>query len=175
LEATVAIKLTKKQQRIQAQFVEKLEEAQNELQSEVHDFNEARNDLFEGVQEAFQAYQEAIQTYNAEVEDLINQGIDEKVCAYNELVQEANGWIEETSSDFQNQFDEKSERWQESEKGDLAADYINSFEIVLEEVEMPTLEPAEEPDITEPAEEIEVEFSEGYEALSELVVSPGEM
>jgi len=53
---------------------------------------------------------------------------------YNEMVQEAHGFIEDIISERENEFDDKSERWQEGDRGQAARSWIDSLQESLDEL-----------------------------------------
>lgn len=54
--------------------------------------------------------------------------LETKVAAYNEVLQEARGFVEDIASERRGQFDDKSEKWQEGDKGQAAGEWIDAFE-----------------------------------------------
>jgi uncharacterized coiled-coil DUF342 family protein len=89
--------------------------------------------------------QEAVEEYNGHVQ------------AYNELVNEANGFRSDVASRLQGEYDDKSEKWQESDEAGSAQEFIDAwegFEIeVLGETSVPELE-AEQPNDLDSFEEL---------------------
>jgi hypothetical protein len=53
---------------------------------------------------------------------------------YNDVVENLNNFIEDQRSQMQNYFDGRSEKWQESDKGDAYQNWIDAWEIVIDKV-----------------------------------------
>ena len=63
---------------------------------------------------------------------------DEKnfdVVKYNEAIQNLNSFIFEIREEMQMYFDDKSEKWQESDKGFAYQEWIENWEVEFEEIE----------------------------------------
>lgn len=126
----MAFKLTKAEKTQKAELATKLEEAKDKLLAEIASYNEKLAELGEPVQAA--------------------------VEAYNDAVQAAKNFADDIASSRQDEFDEKSERWQESDNGCNAQEFINAWEGVDDseaEVELPE-------EIAEPDLDVSEEFSE---------------
>jgi hypothetical protein len=54
---------------------------------------------------------------------------------YNEAIQNLNSFIAETRDEMQMYFDERSDKWQESEKGTYYQDWIDNWDVEYDEVE----------------------------------------
>jgi chromosome segregation ATPase len=65
----------------------------------------------------------------------IEAAVNEKIADLNALVEEANSLREEIEADAQNYYDEKSEKWQEGERGSAYNDWISSWQDEVEEIE----------------------------------------
>lgn len=98
----VAFKLSKQDTQRKAGYVEDLEKAWGELG-------------------------QAIATYNAEAEKL-RAPVEAAVTRYNEVLGEARGFVEDVASQADSDFDEKSEKWQESDKGEAASEYRDAWQ-----------------------------------------------
>lgn len=72
----------------------------------------------------------------AEIEHKLN----EKIADLNALVEEANSLREEIESDAQSYYDEKSEKWQEGDRGSAYNDWISSWQNEIEEIEEVSLD-----------------------------------
>lgn len=89
-------------------------------------------------------FDEAVETANANYEDEI-AGINEKAAAYNEILEEARGYVEDIHSERYNEFDDKSETWQEGERGEATREWLEALENIkdneLEDIETLEFEP----------------------------------
>ena len=78
----------------------------------------------------------ALDTFNREVEELRGP-VREAIEKYNNLVAEARGWVEDFANTWTDELGEKSEGWQEGEKGQAAAEFVSEYEsITLDEIEI---------------------------------------
>lgn len=67
-----------------------------------------------------------------ELIDKINGEID----AYNEIITEANGVVEDIASEAESAYDEKSEKWQEGDRGQAVYEWFSELQNAqMEEVE----------------------------------------
>lgn len=96
----------------------------------------------------------AVETYNEKVTEL-KAAVQEAVDEYNGALAEARGFVEDVASQAQSEYDDKSERWQESEKGMSVAEWISEWESAeLEDIELTfpddlALDDIEHPDVIE--------------------------
>lgn len=119
----MAFKLTKQEAAQVSKMADALDEAGAALTDAVNAYNEAMAKAFEAVAAARDAY--------------------------NEAVSDARGMVEDLVSDRRSEWEDKSEKWQESDKGQDAERWISEWEgIDLEEVEVSEPEAIEEPDLT---------------------------
>lgn len=70
----------------------------------------------------------------------IERKLNEKIADLNAIVEEANSLREEIESDAQSYYDEKSEKWQEGDRGSSYSDWISSWQNEVEEVEEVSLD-----------------------------------
>lgn len=129
-------------------------------------------DANDEAESAKQALGEAHVTFTTVLEDaerLINEQvarINEAVSTYNEAVQICNSKLEDIASVLQETWDNRSERWQESDDGQAAQEAIGSIEHFsveeVEEEEEYTVELPSEP------EELLQEVFDTFEEISSL-------
>lgn len=80
------------------------------------------------IEDAFREYNEAIKTLQEPVNRLIEE--------YNEVIEAARGFAEDIANEAQCVIDDKSERWQDGDKGQAAVAWQQEYENVeLEAVE----------------------------------------
>jgi len=102
----------------------------------------------EALSTAIVAYNEAIELHNQFVEPLID--------AYNEAVDRAVAFVTGIGGREQDTFDERTERWQYSDKGLAVQEWINSYrDAELEEINVELPEPFEQFDASNHAGIIE--------------------
>jgi len=107
---------------------------QDQLQASINLLRERAEVLVEKVE----AFNTALDTERAEV--------NEAVVEYNKALEDAKSLIEELHSDMESEYDDKSERWQESENGELAREWIDE----LENIDLDTLSEYESNPLLEP-------------------------
>lgn len=167
-------KLTKKQAKELELLVQGLQEKSENIQNLIGTFHEERATLFEAVQAAEDVLVAAIEKFNEECETMFTD-VEGAVEEYNEAVLETREWIEERASDFESYREGRSEKWQESEKGEAFETFIQSWQdIDLDEIE---IERPEElsyvSDLDPELDELEYEEPD-FEAIVELPVCPEE-
>jgi hypothetical protein len=111
----MAFKLTKQEQAQRSDLVGRLIASREEL-----------DHCLGGVHDALEMAAEALRS---------------SVEAYNELVEEARGFAADIAAQAEEDIGEKSERWQEGERGEAAQEWQREWENAeWEEVELPTIE-----------------------------------
>jgi hypothetical protein len=88
--------------------------------------------------------------------------LQEALDAYNEVLVEAKAYAEGIAQDAENYFEEKSERWQEGEKGEALRELIDAWQSV-------DLEPLE---VDMPDSELDLDVNTHDETLCELPTEP---
>lgn len=58
--------------------------------------------------------------------------INAALAPYNEIVEEARGFVEDIASEREGEWDDKSERWQESDRGEAARDWFEQWQSAAE-------------------------------------------
>jgi chromosome segregation ATPase len=96
----------------------------------------SRNDLIDKLKEAAKEVEEAIDSFNSELED--NQtALQAKLDAYNELISEAQEFANEVAGRADEEISDKSETWQDGEKGQEATAWKDAWEnLSFDEVEI---------------------------------------
>jgi hypothetical protein len=107
----VAFKLNKQERVTRDEHVAQLERAWADLVQAVSDYNES--------------------------EPKLREPVDKAVADYNEVVGEAKSFAEEIANRSEGEYDEKSEKWQEGEKGQAAAEFRDAWQTIdMEEIEL---------------------------------------
>lgn len=97
---------------------------------------EARADLVGKLNDSATALMKTIDEYNDELERLRGP-IEDALSAYNELVAEARDFASDVASQADSDIADKSEKWQDSERGQAAIAFKDEWEgLVLEDVEI---------------------------------------
>ena len=86
-----------------------------------------RDDVCARLRAAFEALEQAVDTYN---EAMQNQweAVDAAMNAYNDVAVEATTWQENVASDIQDYIDSRSDKWQESERGQAYLAWQGEYE-----------------------------------------------
>lgn len=102
--------------------------------------------------------EDAVSTVNEMFDSAVANTLIPEIDKYNALLTEVKAFTESVSEEARNKYDEKSEKWQESEAGQAAYEFISSWEQIsfTEEIEHPA------------APEIEVELEDDSTTLEEL-------
>jgi predicted nucleic acid-binding Zn-ribbon protein len=107
----VAFKLSKQEIATRDEHVEKLEKAWADLQQAVNAYNEA-------------------ETKQREL-------VDKAVADYNDVMNEAKSFAEEIANRTDGEYEDKSEKWREGEKGQAAAEFKYAWQSIdMEEIEL---------------------------------------
>lgn len=132
--------------------MKKLSKAQQEQRADlIRRLNEAK-DL---VEEACDEHQPKI----TEVVDAAKAAIERAVAAYNEVLAEAREFAEQAASDMDSYASERSEKWQESDKGSDYASWKDEWEgFSPDDVEPPSI-------VTPDLEPPDMSHAEDLEAL----------
>lgn len=86
-----------------------------------------RTALINKLQDAYSEVESAVERFNDQVEVLAND-LQEKVEAFNTLVHEAKDWAENFAEEKRSEFDERSENWQEGDRGMTTEGWIEEWE-----------------------------------------------
>lgn len=114
-----------------------------------------RNELAADLREAKGKIEDAIAVYNAAVAEA-RKPLEEALAGYNEVVETARGWAEDIANQADNDISEKSDRWQESDKGTAATEWKDAWEgAEIEELEITFPDDISSDDITDMADILE--------------------
>lgn len=86
-----------------------------------------RDEIMDDLQEKSEALESAVEKYN-EALDEIRGDVEVALEAYNESLADAQEFVEEIASDANQAIEEKSERWQEGERGQEALSFKEAWE-----------------------------------------------
>lgn len=131
------MKLNKSQVQQRDVLVAALQDQQEEVELAINHFNEQMIELFAAVEEAIESY--------------------------NGTVRDAAEYVSTIAQDAESAFDERSERWQESERGERFREWVDEWmNVVLDEVQIEQPEEVDVPDLC------------AAETLENLPLEPGE-
>lgn len=118
-----------------------------------------KGDHADAIRDKEEALNKAIEEYNTKLEELKGP-VEKAVEEMNAAITAANEWAANIASDMETYYDERSEKWQEGDRGSAYSSWKENFGTELDEVEI------EFPDALE-------EVSTGHpEALEELPDNP---
>lgn len=92
------------------------------------------------------ALSEAVTIFNTTCEEAWKT-VEAAQESYNEQVQMAQEFMVEVHDSHQNEFDEKSEKWQESDAGQAASGWLDEWEMDLDEEQLERPDPLGDPDL----------------------------
>jgi hypothetical protein len=96
---------------------------------------ERRDGYVTSMREAEAKIDDAVSTYNAEM-GLHRASVEAAVEAFNQILEEARGFCEDIATEADGQIDDKSEKWQEGDKGQAAVAWKDAWE----QIELDALE-----------------------------------
>lgn len=127
----------------------KLTKAEDARKSELEsELEQLQNEATDGLEELRDKIAALVEDFNREFVEPLTEKINE-----------AYGFVEDIQNERQGDFDDKSERWQEGERGEAAQSWLQEWENGLQGLEAPS--PLEMPDLT-------FEVPAGSDALAEL-------
>lgn len=86
-----------------------------------------RDILADKLRDARMILDEAVAAQVAIIEDAY-AAINAALVPYNEIVEKARGFVEDIASERDSEWDDKSERWQEGERGEAAREWISQWQ-----------------------------------------------
>ena len=113
-----------------------------------------RDALAADLRKKAQALNIAIAAFNRAIEP-DSQAVGAALADYNGILEKARALASSITEPAQEQFDAKSEKWQESDKGIEVRSWIEQWEMSLDDVDLELPEPLTEIDPDEQAGEIE--------------------
>lgn len=95
-----------------------------------------RDELVQAARLKFATLNDAIEKFNGYVADAWRE-LEDAVTDYNGALSDARDFVERVKDEFTSEYDEKSEKWQEGDKGTAAREWIDSFDNVeLDDAEL---------------------------------------
>lgn len=110
-----------------------------------------------------EALDDAMRTYN-DIMTGARNAVDEAIADYNIAIAEANGFVGDIAQAWENEFEEKTEKWQEGQRGSEARELIEAWQSFRTELD--------EIDIDFP-EELTVDLAPLDESLDDLATEQG--
>lgn len=112
----------------------------------------SRDEIVSKLREQEEKLDEVISEFNAAVEAKWDEIVAPVLAKHKEALDEAREFCEQIADDIQNFYDDKSEKWQEGDRGQAVEDMRSEWESV--DLDEPTIEPpseVEKPGITHSA------------------------
>lgn len=96
--------------------------------------NNRREELVASIEIATTPLSAAITEANEAIVAIV-ASLNEKVAAYNEVLSEARDFAATLVERLQEEFDDKSEKWQEGERAEAASEFIDSWTSIADQLE----------------------------------------
>lgn len=84
--------------------------------------------------------------FNGKVQELWANLVADSIDEYNKTVSAAQDFVDQTQEEIQNYYDERSESWQSGEHGTSFNEWINQWDVSLEEIDMDSPSETDLPD-----------------------------
>jgi len=121
--------------------------------------NTRKSELEGDLNKVFGEAEEAKDVLTDKIADLIREFNEGPLTALNDKISEAQGFVEDIERERHDEYDEKSERWMESERGESASSWLSQWEMTAGELDAI-------PDIEVP--ELEIDLGDPETLLSDL-------
>lgn len=95
-----------------------------------------------------------VEQFNAAIETGLQQ-LKELADGHNEAAQSVRDWLEGVVETMQSYFDDRSEKWQESDKASEYQGWMEEYEVSMDPWEVPEIEPVSLDDLEDYAEVVE--------------------
>lgn len=108
-----------------------------------------KQECLAALKQTFADLKQAVENYNESREEDDWDEVSACVTSYNEAVEEANNFISARHDDMDEYYSGRSDTWQEGENGDAYSEWMDAWELELDEAEINragTGELADEPD-----------------------------
>lgn len=125
------MKITKAEGKRREELADKCDEAQNALANAIADYNTALESASDYVARIMLAPLQFNDDERAEIAFAVCTAADahsDAVNAYNDVMTEAKEFVEEVASRLREVYDNRSEKWQEGDKGQSADAFIQTWE-----------------------------------------------
>lgn len=144
------------------QYMTAMELAAEKIRAAIAAHNEKATALWDEVAEA-------VGNYNTMVGESW-QDVDKAISEYNETLASANAWREKVESEAQQLYDSRSEKWQDGERGQAMAEFIEAYGSEFEELDV---DAPEELEVEQP-DDVDDPDMGAVDEIANLPGSPGE-
>ena len=121
----------------------------------------SRDTLVAALNETYEALEDAVSEYNTTLAEAWNEVLSAEE-AYNAAVGEAQEWLKDRAAEIQAYIDERSEQWQDSDRGKAYGAWKETFDLSLDDSDL------DEPD------ELHVQVDNHADTLSALPEALGD-
>jgi hypothetical protein len=121
----------------------------------------SRDTLVAALNETYEALEDAVSEYNTTLAEAWNEVLSAEE-AYNAAVGEAQEWLKDRAAEIQAYIDERSEQWQDSDRGKAYGEWKETFDLSLDDSDL------DEPD------ELHVQVDNHADTLSALPEALGD-
>lgn len=130
----MTFKLTKREMSERDSLAEDLHNAHTKLVQAMADYNTRMGELRDALDDAVAVYNEGREEALASLEDARD--------AYNSLLEDTKEFVSNVTGNAQSVFDERTDKWQDGDRGRAASDWINQWtDAEFEPVDLETGEP----------------------------------
>jgi len=103
--------------------------------------------IADDLDEAAETLIDAVSAFNAAMEEAF-KAVEEAQARYTECVDAARSFADDVASEARSEWDDKSEKWQEGERGQAAGEWVEEWEgLDFDTAEIVMPDPIEEPDL----------------------------
>jgi vacuolar-type H+-ATPase subunit H len=120
----------------------------------------SRDELFGKVEEAKQNLDQKIEEFNEEVKRLFSIGPSDALDELNSALADVRQWAEDMHSETESYFDHHSEEWQESKEGQAYSEWSSDFDEASSRIDDVELE---EPEPLYLSDEVDISYVEDLE------------
>ena len=121
----------------------------------------SRDQLIEDLNDTYEALEDAVSAYNTTLAEAWNEVLSAEE-AYNDATQAAQEWLKDRAAEIQAYIDERSEQWQDSDRGKAYGEWKETFDLSLDDSDL------DEPD------ELHVQVDNHADTLSALPEALGD-
>ena len=125
------MKITKAESKKRDEMAEKCDEAQGALASAIADYNIALERVAEYAARIMLSPLDFADDERTEIADALRAAAEahsDAVTGYNDAMENAKAFVEEVASRLRDVYDNRSEKWQEGDKGQSADSFIQTWE-----------------------------------------------
>jgi len=121
-----------------------------------------RDEFVDSLRKKLETLNAAVTKYNEVVAEAYG-ALEDEINDFNGSLSDARDFVERLKDDFTGQYDDKSEKWQEGDKGSVVRDWLDTFDNVsLYDAEIEASDPVGEVDV------------DGIDELENLETEPAE-